>query len=87
MVKVRREAERFALRVEDEVTQGNSTDIYARRGKTVKPSGFSSALDTSEGFRRGCPGEQVAQFGPNLGVYQGFRWRARRDSNPQPFDP
>jgi hypothetical protein len=34
--KVRREAERFALRVEDEVEQGNSTDIYVRRSKTVR---------------------------------------------------
>lgn len=33
--KVKREAERFALRVEDEVEQGNSTDIYVRRSKTL----------------------------------------------------
>lgn len=33
--KVKREAERFALRVEDEVEQGNSTDIYVKRSKTV----------------------------------------------------
>jgi integrase len=34
--KVKRDAERFALRVEDEVEQGNSTDIYVRRSKTVR---------------------------------------------------
>jgi len=34
--KVRRDAERFALRVEDEVEQGNSTDIYVKRSKTVR---------------------------------------------------
>jgi hypothetical protein len=34
--KVRRDAERFALRVEDEVEQGNSTDIYVRRSNTVR---------------------------------------------------
>jgi hypothetical protein len=34
--KVKREAERFALRVEDEVEQGNSTDIYVRRSTTVR---------------------------------------------------
>lgn len=33
--KVQREAERFALRVEDEVEKGNSTDIYVRRSKTL----------------------------------------------------
>jgi integrase len=33
--KVKREAERFALRVEVEVDQGNSTDIYVRRSKTL----------------------------------------------------
>jgi integrase len=33
--RVKREAERFALRIEDEVEQGNSTDIYVKRSKTV----------------------------------------------------
>lgn len=31
----KRAAERFALRVEDEVEQGNSTDIYVKRSKTL----------------------------------------------------
>jgi len=31
----RREAERFGLRVEDEVAQGRSTTPYTSRGKTV----------------------------------------------------
>lgn len=34
--KVKREAERFALRVEDEVGQGRSTDVYVKRSKTVR---------------------------------------------------
>lgn len=34
--KVKREADRFALRVEDEVEQGNSTEVYTRRSKTVR---------------------------------------------------
>ena len=33
--KVKRDAERFALRVEDEIEKGNSTDIYVKRSKTV----------------------------------------------------
>src|SRR5690242_17407117 len=32
---VAREAERFALRVEDELQRGNSTELYSRRSKTV----------------------------------------------------
>ena len=32
---VEREAERFALRVEDELQRGNNTDVYSRRSKTV----------------------------------------------------
>ncbi len=34
--QVKRDAQRFALRVEDEVDRGNSTDIYVRRSKTVR---------------------------------------------------
>ena len=34
--KAKREAERFALRIEDEVEQGNFTDVYVRRSKTVR---------------------------------------------------
>ncbi len=32
---VRRDAERFALRIEDELHSGNTTEVYVRRGKTV----------------------------------------------------
>ncbi len=32
---VRRDAERFALRIEDELLNGNTTDVYVKRGKTV----------------------------------------------------
>lgn len=33
---VKREAERFALRIEDEIERGNSTDLHVRRGTTVR---------------------------------------------------
>lgn len=33
---VKRDAERFALRMEDEIERGQSTDVYVRRGTTVR---------------------------------------------------
>jgi Phage integrase, N-terminal SAM-like domain len=45
--RVKRDAERFALRVEDEVEQGNSTDIYVRRSKTVREV-VEASMQTAE---------------------------------------
>lgn len=34
--KVKREAERFALRIEDEIAKGETTDVYVKRSTTVR---------------------------------------------------